>query len=742
MIALEKNKKLLQWLLRFFVLLLYSTIHPVAQSQDSLSYSQQFIWKERQAQVQYWKQIQDTLSTTVDSIKKSLLFERVAPDSTELDSTLVFLGATKKGISQYIYDIKTARTMWLSTPVQTRVEADSLLEADSLAMEELLGMDSVEKRTKDLIDTLPQLIRGYERLIGDVVYLERLIGRQQAEIGIVNVDSGTVEMHPVRRHMVRAVQTNLGKDGSSSGFFDYPAWSSRLFLILISLLYFYWMYKLGRKTERSEEEFRLYQNEPLWIPFLKACIFFLVLLPFASFSVPVLILECSYFLVFVFLYIILYEELSLFKRKVLGLIFVSYIILISANLFLSTLWWTKAFAILANVLGIAVVWFMGRRTDVDNPIGYIHRYARWLIILGHFFAVVLNIMGYVSFARMWSLAAGIGLLQVIALRAVREMLLHDIEHQYKKAKPEALFRRFDLKRMLLSFERLFRFCSAVLIVLVFLNNFHLIREASSFLERLLMTEHKVGGITFSYGNLLLAATVIWLANWFQKNLKNLLDDTSPKDELQVRRMTLFPLFRLLIIVIGFLIGISILGLGMDKLTVIIGALSVGIGLGLQNVINNFVSGIILVFEKPFKIGDYVELADKKGQVREIGIRSSTLLTDEGARVIIPNGDLLSGRLVNWTFREADIRVNLKLTVDNTTPVGDIKKELKIKLASFEEVDRSIPMKIFTKEITADSYQLTIQVGIKHVRYIERFRSRFLESFKKDMDARGVKVSSS
>ncbi len=740
--TIEKNRKLQQWLLRLFVLLLYSIIHPGVQSQDSLFYSQQFVWKERQAQVHQWKQVQDTLSTTVDSIKKSLLFERKTPDSTALDSTLVFLGATKKGISQYIYDIKNARTIWSSTPAQIQVEADSLLEVDSLVTG-LLGTDSLEKGAKDLIDTLPQLIRGYERLIGDVVYLERLIGRQQAEIGIVNVDSAAAEMNPVRRHMVRAVQTNLGKDGSSSEFFDYPAWSSRLFLILVSFLYFYWMYKLGRKTEGGEEEFRLYQNQPLWIPFLKASIFFLVLLPFASFSVPVLILESSYFFVFVFLYIILYQELSIFKRKVLGLIFVSYIILISANLFLSALWWTKALAILANVISITLVWFMGRRTDVDNPIGYIHRYARWLIIMGHFLAIVLNLMGYISFARMWSLATGIGLLQVIALRAVREMLLHDIEHQYKKAKPEALFRRFDLKRMLLSFERLFRFCAAVLIVLVLLNNFHLVREASALLERLFMTEHKIGGITFAYANLLLAVVVIWLANWFQKNLKNLLDDTSPTDELQVRRMTLFPLFRLLIIVIGFLIGISILGLGMDKLTVIIGALSVGIGLGLQNIINNFVSGIILVFEKPFKIGDYVELADKKGQVREIGIRSSTLLTDEGARVIIPNGDLLSGRLVNWTFRDADIRVNFKLTIENSaTPIEEIRKELKIKLASFEEIDRSIPMKIFTKEITADNYQLSIQVGIKHVRYIERFRSRFLESFKKDMDARGVKVSSS
>lgn len=736
MIKIEKNRKSLQWLLWLFVLFLYSPSHAMAQTQDSLLSPSQPVWKERQAQVLYWKQVQDNIATTLDSIKKNFLFDRDTPDSTGLDSALVFLVAKKKDIAQYIYDIKTARSTWVSSPMQTEAEEDSLV------MEGLLEPDSTENRMKGLVDTLPQLVRGYERLIGDVVYLERLIGSQRVEMAITDVDSGSVSMHPFRRQMVRAVQTNLGKDGSSSDFFDYPAWSSRLFLILISVLYFYWMYKLGRKTEQENEEFRLYRNEPLWIPFLKASIFFLVLLPFSSFSVPVLILESSYFLVFVFLYIILYNGLSAFKRKVLGLVFVSYVILIIANLFLSTPWWTKALAILANMFSIAVVWSMGRRIDVDNPIGYIHRYARWMIVLGHLLAIVLTISGYIGFARMWGLAAGIALLQVIALRAAREMLLHDIELQYEKAKPETLFRRFDLKRVLLSFERLFRFCSAVLIVLVLLNNFHLVREANSLLERLLMTEHKIGGITFKYGNLLLAVAVIWLANWFQKNLKNLLDDTSPRGEMQVRKITLFPLFRLLIVVVGFLIGISILGLGLDKLTVIIGALSVGIGLGLQNIINNFVSGVILVFEKPFKIGDYVELADKKGQVMEIGIRSSTLLTDEGSRVIIPNGDLLSGRLVNWTFRDADIRVNLKLTVDSTVPIEQIKKELKTRLTSFEEIDRSIPVKIFTKEITADNYQLSIQVGVQHVRYIERFRSQFLESFKKDMDVRGVNVSSS
>src|SRR5699024_4314169 len=223
------------------------------------------------------------------------------------------------------------------------------------------------------------------------------------------------------------------------------------------------------------------------------------------------------------------------------------------------------------------------------------------------------------------------------------------------------------------------------------------------------------------------------SNWLQKNLKNLLDDT-PERDLQVKKMTLFPLFRLAIIIVGFLFAINILGLGVDKLTVIIGALSVGIGLGLQNIINNFVSGVILVFEKPFKIGDYIEIGDKMGQVLEIGIRSSTLLTDQGAKVIVPNGDLLSGRLVNWTFSNTDIRVNFELVVSNEGQIEDIKTYIRTKLAEQKHVDKSVPIKVHTKDITATDYRLSVQVGISNVKYIERFRSKFLEEITSQMKA--------
>ncbi len=151
--------------------------------------------------------------------------------------------------------------------------------------------------------------------------------------------------------------------------------------------------------------------------------------------------------------------------------------------------------------------------------------------------------------------------------------------------------------------------------------------------------------------------------------------------------------------------------------------------------------MILVFERPFKVGDYVELADKKGQVMQVGIRSSTLLTDQGAQVIIPNGDLLSGRLVNWTFEESDIRLNLQLTIVTARSIEEWKKWLEDTITSFKEIDRSLPMKILTKDITADAYVVSIQVGIQNVQQIEWFRSKFLEQVKAEAVLHDSKVTS-
>lgn len=115
-----------------------------------------------------------------------------------------------------------------------------------------------------------------------------------------------------------------------------------------------------------------------------------------------------------------------------------------------------------------------------------------------------------------------------------------------------------------------------------------------------------------------------------------------------------------LVAIGVVLAFGSAGVGPERLALLGGALGVGIGFGLQNVVSNFVSGLILVAERPIQVGDVIEIGDLVGEVRRIGIRSSTVRSLDGAEVIVPNADLISGHLVNWTLTDA--RRRLELTI--------------------------------------------------------------------------------
>ncbi|MBV8586500.1 MAG: mechanosensitive ion channel [Verrucomicrobia bacterium] len=131
-----------------------------------------------------------------------------------------------------------------------------------------------------------------------------------------------------------------------------------------------------------------------------------------------------------------------------------------------------------------------------------------------------------------------------------------------------------------------------------------------------------------------------------------------------------------ILLIGFLVALGALGIDLTKVTILAGAFSVGIGFGLQNVINNFVSGLILLFERPIKVGDVIEVGGNMGEVRRIGIRASVLRTADGSEVIVPNGSLISNQVTNWTLsdrkRAVEVSVNVAANADPVKVVNLLK----------------------------------------------------------------------
>jgi len=117
-----------------------------------------------------------------------------------------------------------------------------------------------------------------------------------------------------------------------------------------------------------------------------------------------------------------------------------------------------------------------------------------------------------------------------------------------------------------------------------------------------------------------------------------------------------------LVLIGLMVALAAAGFETSQFALVFGALGIGIGLGLQNVVNNFVSGLILMFERPIQPGDVVEVSGTSGTVRAIGMRATTLTTFEGADVVVPNGTLLSEKLINWTLSDMNRRIDVEVGV--------------------------------------------------------------------------------
>jgi potassium efflux system protein len=126
-----------------------------------------------------------------------------------------------------------------------------------------------------------------------------------------------------------------------------------------------------------------------------------------------------------------------------------------------------------------------------------------------------------------------------------------------------------------------------------------------------------------------------------------------------------------ILLLGFFIALAAAGVDLSKVTLLVSALGVGIGFGLQNVVNNFASGLILIFEHPVQVGDFVEVGTIFGEIRKIGFRASVLRTPDGAEVVIPNGELVGAKFTNWSLSDRLRRFSIPVGVAYGTDPGRV-----------------------------------------------------------------------
>lgn len=254
----------------------------------------------------------------------------------------------------------------------------------------------------------------------------------------------------------------------------------------------------------------------------------------------------------------------------------------------------------------------------------------------------------------------------------------------------------------------------VIWVLAFLNTLNYDKIIIENLNTFLNARQTFGSATFSYANLLTFAVVFMASIWLSQVSSIIIDLFSTRylvvsGDQRFKNGKLF--LRLFILAAGLVIAFMASGIPAQQLTIILGALSVGIGLGLQTLVSNLVSGIIIAIEKPIKVGDVITIGNATGTISEVGLRSTIMTGKNGLKIYVPNGEFLSLPLFNQSTLKARRAIAINFLVAESTPLSTMRTLVQEALATTPEVMDQPPGEILINASTEKGLQVTVYCWI-------------------------------
>ncbi|GGF22596.1 mechanosensitive ion channel family protein [Hymenobacter cavernae] len=365
-----------------------------------------------------------------------------------------------------------------------------------------------------------------------------------------------------------------------------------------------------------------------------------------------------------------------------------------------------------------------------------------LFILLNALAALCNLTGRLSLAKVFSSSGILGLTHIISLSAFVRLLTEAFHLQMQRSRlAGGAAARFNFQKIEQGLRMVLSVVVCALWLMTFTSNLNIFRPLYFFLDQLLTTPHHLGSITFSIANIVLFFAIIYISVLLQRYVGYFFGDTD--DEFNTdpdRRGSWLVAIRLVLLAVGFLFATMASGLPLDKITIVVGALGVGVGLGLQNIINNLVSGIILIFERPFQVGDFIEVTGKTGRVKDIGIRASKLISLSGSEIIVPNGDLLSGHVINWTLSNNHIRVELGLKLGPDTDLDRAKELISKEILDNPNTLHKVAPEILLNSINGQVYELKVLFWINNIRQEQVLKSELLASIHRRFMQEGISLT--
>lgn len=463
-----------------------------------------------------------------------------------------------------------------------------------------------------------------------------------------------------------AFKESVAEENQLTKFYFATKRNNRMWLLIMGAVFFLWIFinfKSLKRLHKLDALDALHLRFIDKMPIASSLLFMLSLAPLFDLHAPAIYVESIQLFSMVVLTFVLRKKVP--KEVLVGwcIFVVLFLLLTVSRVALVSIppqrWAYLIINLAALFLGI---FFLVR---LRKTYGKWIVYALSLYLFFNLAAIVCNLFSRVTLSQIFAYTAAYAFAQLISLvifvwLVVEAFLVQVLTSRIRKKYPQG----FDIEFIAKSIRRFAIIVAVALWLIVLAINLNLFDAGYEILYDFFTKVRKVGSFNFSIGGILLFLGIIWLANFLQKYVSYFFGDTGDDAAFDDKgQRSKLMVTRLILLIAGFLLAVAASGLAVDRITVILGALGVGVGLGLQNIVNNFVSGVILIFDRPLRIGDTVDIGDKRGRVKEIGIRSSTLLTEDGAEVIIPNGDVLSHNIVNWTLSNNHARVALSFTME-------------------------------------------------------------------------------
>jgi len=391
------------------------------------------------------------------------------------------------------------------------------------------------------------------------------------------------------------------------------------------------------------------------------------------------------------------------------------------------------FIFLGQVLGatVFVIWVLRSwhlPAEAAQTHGLIWRTIRTVAKIGLVIlpvAFLANIFGYVNLGNL----LGIIFLRSVYLAAVFYTVIRIIEGLIIVAlhvRPLGSSRVISLHRPMLQRRacRLLEFLAFLFWLNLLLNFFGLRNPLIASIGAALNANLAIGSFNITLGGILAFLITVWASFLISKFLRFVLEE-DVYHHFHLARGIPYAISTMLhyaILLLGFFVALGALGIDLTKLTILAGAFSVGIGFGLQNVINNFVSGLILLFERPIKVGDVIEVGGNVGDVTRIGIRASVIRTADGSEVIVPNGSLISSQVTNWTFSDRKRAVEVSVNVAGGADPQRVVELLKSTAAAHPGVAREPLPHVYVTNFSAGALTFQLRAWIDRYEDLAQLRS--------------------